>query len=79
MILSDLNKINLEQERFFSLKEIAGKLHISVGTARNRISRGEAMPPSIKIGRRHIYLESEFLAWLEKFRYEADSIKQGEF
>jgi|GEM_PF-4357482 len=78
MVFSDVTQINLEQERFFSLKEISEKLHISIGTARNRISRGEAMPPSIKIGRRHIYLESEFLTWLEKFRYEPQSIQQGE-
>lgn len=40
------------------------RLHISPGTARNRLSRGEPMPPSVKIGRRRLFPSVELERWL---------------
>lgn len=51
--------------KFYTLEDIAKQLHMSVGTARNRIARGEFMPPFIKVGRRLLFSEQEFYAWLK--------------
>lgn len=52
--------------KFYSLEEIANQLHMTAGTARNRISRGDPMPPHLKIGRRLLFPEIEMKRWLEK-------------
>lgn len=44
--------------------ELADILHMNVGTIRNRLSRGEPMPPSVKIGRRRLFPFSELEKWL---------------
>jgi hypothetical protein len=38
---------------------------MDVGTIRNRLSRGEPIPPSIKIGRRRLFPEAELELWLK--------------
>ena len=47
------------------LSEVCKFLKITVDTARNRICRGEPMPPSFKIGRRWLFLASELDKWIE--------------
>lgn len=48
----------------FTIDELAEFLHMDVGTVRNRLSRGEPMPPSIKVGRRRLFPSSELEKWL---------------
>ena len=50
--------------KFYTLEDVAMQLHMSVGTARNRIARGDFMPPFVKVGRRLLFSEIEFHAWL---------------
>lgn len=54
-------------EAYLSIEDISARMHISIGTARNRLSRGEPMPPSIKIGRRRLFPESLFHDWMMRF------------
>lgn len=49
---------------YLTVEEISERLHMSVGTARNRLSKGEPMPPSIKIGRRRLFPSIELEKWL---------------
>lgn len=46
------------------MDEVAKRMHITTGTARNRMSRGLPMPPSIKIVRRRLFPEHEFDKWM---------------
>lgn len=64
-------------DEFLTVEDVSRKLHISAGTARNRLSRGEAMPPSIKVGRRRLFPEADFLAWLENYRCESQALNSG--
>ncbi len=50
--------------KLLSTEEVAKYLHISVGTVKNRLSRGDPMPPSLKIGRRQLFPSDEFQKWL---------------
>lgn len=54
-------------EKYLNIEDISARMHITVGTARNRLSRGEPMPPSIKIGRRRLFPESRFYEWMMRF------------
>ena len=49
---------------YLTIEEMSERLHISPGTARNRLSRGEPMPPSVKIGRRRLFPSAELEKWL---------------
>lgn len=49
---------------YLTIEEISERLHMSVGTARNRLSRGEPMPPSVKVGRRRLFPTTELEKWL---------------
>lgn len=53
-----------------TLEDISKTLHISLGTARNRLSSGCSMPPSFRVGRRRLFLRSEVDAWLKKQIFE---------
>lgn len=46
------------------LDAVAQLLHISPATARRRVSRGELMPPSFRIGRRRLFLKDAVVDWL---------------
>jgi hypothetical protein len=50
--------------KFYTLEEISNELHISPGTARNRLAMGKDMPPSIRVGRRRLFPISEFEKWV---------------
>lgn len=54
----------MNQNMYLTVDEMSELLHMSPGTARNRLSRGEPMPPSIKIGRRRLFPVSELDKWL---------------
>lgn len=54
-----------EQVKLLTVRDVAERLHISVGTARNRLSQNFPMPPSLRVGRRRLFPEREFEAWLE--------------
>lgn len=60
--------------KVLDLIEVCGLLHISVATGRNRLSNGMEMPPSFRVGRRRLFLESEVHAWLERRAVHADSL-----
>ena len=49
---------------YLSIEQVSERMHISIGTARNRLSRGEPMPPSCKVGRRRLFPEDKFDEWL---------------
>ena len=53
---------------YLTLEEISRRLHIAPTTARNRLSRNDPMPPSIKIGLRRLFREDEFEQWVDSFR-----------
>ena len=54
----------MNQNMYLTVDEMSKLLHMSPGTARNRLSRGEPMPPSIKIGRRRLFPVNELDKWL---------------
>jgi len=60
---------------YLTIEQISRKLHISPGTARNRLSRLRPMPPSMKIGRRRLFPEVEFEEWMSKYLESSDSIQ----
>lgn len=59
--------------KFYTLEEVATQLHMSNGTARNRIARGDPMPPFVKVGRRLLFSEPEFLLWFELLSTSSNS------
>ncbi|SFT85149.1 helix-turn-helix domain-containing protein [Paraburkholderia aspalathi] len=50
--------------RFYTLEEIARELHIAPATARNRLTLGLPMPPSIRVGRRRLFPADEYEKWI---------------
>ncbi|MDR8398422.1 helix-turn-helix domain-containing protein [Paraburkholderia sp. USG1] len=50
--------------RFYTLEEIARELHIAAATARNRLTLGQPMPPSIRVGRRRLFPADEYEKWI---------------
>lgn len=61
-------------ERYLTYEQAASVLCMSTGGLRNRMCRGESMPPSIKIGRRRLFPESELHSWLAK---QTESMEHG--
>lgn len=52
--------------KLLKLEEIAELMHWSPGTARNRISNDEPMPPYIQAGHRLLFPEEDFNEWVKK-------------
>lgn len=52
--------------KFMTISDVARELHISLGTARNRISKNELMPPSIRVGRKRLFPTTEFEKWVNE-------------
>ena len=48
----------------YTIQELAAALHLEPSTVRNKLSRGDDMPPSIQIGRRRLFPQEQFEAWL---------------
>lgn len=61
-----------------TFEEIAERLHISVGSARNRLSRGEDMPPSFSVGRRRLFPEDDFNKWILEKMQRPDPMQSQE-
>ncbi|SMG61275.1 helix-turn-helix transcriptional regulator [Paraburkholderia susongensis] len=59
--------------RFYTLEEIARELHIAAATARNRLTLGQPMPPSIRIGRRRLFPVDEFERWIASQMMRSDA------
>jgi excisionase family DNA binding protein len=49
----------------YTVEEIAALLQIAPATVRNRLCRGEDLPPSLRIGRRRLFPRDQFEAWLD--------------
>ncbi len=54
----------MSSSRFYTLEEIARELHIASATARNRLTLGLPMPPSIRVGRRRLFPVDEYEKWI---------------
>lgn len=52
--------------KLLKLEEVAELMHWSPGTARNRISNKEPMPPYIQAGHRLLFPEADFKEWVKK-------------
>ncbi|AFJ02568.1 putative transcriptional regulator [Methylophaga frappieri] len=50
--------------KLLTVPELAEILHMTAATIRNRLSRGEPMPPSIKVGHRRLFPERELNDWI---------------
>lgn len=50
--------------KLLTVTELADVLHMDVGTIRNRLSRGDSMPPSIKVGKRRLFPANELNKWI---------------
>ena len=48
----------------YTTGELADALRMKPGTLRNKLSRGEDLPPSIRVGRRRLFPKAQFEAWL---------------
>jgi len=59
-----------EANEFYTLDQVANKLFISTGTARNRLTNKSPMPPSFRVGRRRLFPIGEFNKWLLTIRGE---------
>lgn len=57
--------MDIRTEKYLTYEQAADLLCMSTGGLRNRLSRGEQMPPSIKIGRRRLFPETALHEWLQ--------------
>lgn len=51
--------------QYLTVDEVSRRLRMAPGTARNRMSRHDPMPPSVKVGRRRLFPEDKFNQWME--------------
>ncbi|CAM2175305.1 Helix-turn-helix domain-containing protein [Burkholderia orbicola] len=63
----------MTSRRFYTLEEIARELHIAPATARNRLTLGLPMPPSIRVGRRRLFPVDEYEKWIVSQLTRSDS------
>jgi len=63
------------KRKYLTLAEVCSLLHISVGTGRNRLYKGEDMPKYAKVGRRLLFPEDLFESWIES--YVKESVEVG--
>ena len=50
-------------DRFYTTEEVARILRMSIGTARNRLSRGDDMSPNMRVGRRCLFPQDTLDRW----------------
>ena len=60
--------------QLLTVTELADVLHMDVGTIRNRLSRGEPMPPSVKIGRRRLFPAQDLSNWINNELIDNDTL-----
>jgi excisionase family DNA binding protein len=51
--------------RLYTIQELAQTLRLQPGTVRNKLSRGEDLPRSVRVGRRRLFPEDAVEAWLQ--------------
>ena len=58
----------------YTIQELANTLRLQPGTVRNKLSRGEDLPRSVRVGRRRLFPEDAVEAWLQaqEARHQAD-------
>ena len=49
----------------YTVQELAQALRLQPGTVRNKLSRGEDLPRSVRVGRRRLFPEDAVEAWLQ--------------
>ncbi|MBH2015738.1 MAG: helix-turn-helix domain-containing protein [Burkholderiales bacterium] len=49
-----------------TIEQVSELLKITARTARNRLSRGDPMPPSFRTGRRRLFLTRAVQQWIEE-------------
>lgn len=59
---------NISDFKYYSIAEVAEILRMEEGTIRNRRWRGDAMPLSVRVGRRRLFPSREFHEWLYENR-----------
>lgn len=64
---------NAHESKFLGVDELSHYLHWSPGTIRNRICRGDPMPPHIKIGRKLLFPIAELENWLRGIPHTNES------
>ena len=57
----------MRKEEWLTVKQLSQRLFLAESTVRNKISKGDNMPPSVKYGRRRMFKLAEFELWLEKY------------
>jgi hypothetical protein len=57
-------------QKQLTIDDIANFLCISIGTARNIISKGSDFPPSYRAGRKRLFCPEAFKEWIEKKKSE---------
>jgi excisionase family DNA binding protein len=50
----------------YTIQELANALRLQPGTVRNKLSRGEDLPRSVRVGRRRLFPEDAVQAWLQE-------------
>ena len=55
----------------YTIQELADALRLEPATIRNKLSRGEDMPPSVRIGRRRLFPQDELESWLRAHVFTA--------
>ena len=60
-------------KKYLTIEDLSKRLHIEIGSVRNRLYRGDPMPPSLKIGRRRLFPEDEFQVWMDSFLKSDDT------
>ena len=49
----------------YTIQELANTLRLQPGTVRNKLSRGEDLPRSVRVGRRRLFPEDAVEVWLQ--------------
>lgn len=65
--------MQFSETELLTVTELADVLHMDVGTIRNRLSRGEPMPPSVKIGRRRLFPAQDLSNWIKSRLIDNDT------
>ncbi len=52
------------KNEYYTVRQIAKLLYLKEGTIRNKLSKGESLPPSKKIGSRRLFPIKEFEKWI---------------
>ena len=53
--------------RYLTLEQVSERMHIRTATARNRLSRGAPMPPSVRVGKRRLFPAAAIERWFTRY------------